>query len=235
MPHPKSHLLESWLARSHSLSAFMTVELNSLNQKLGAFLSIDVVVPAHQASALDTKSLERSWKETNAYVKDALSIVNANEPLLLDREEVAMIRDALGDPPSQCSPIYFITVGTGTAERVVYIGKTSSENSRFSGGHSALSKLLNPVYDGSSKQIYMGSVFLLTDEKKLLPLEWIQPLASAEMILKSVEAQLTHKFKPELNTQNVEVDNACWPILVHIQNYYGGSSFLHDVFCYPTR
>jgi hypothetical protein len=235
MPHPKSHLLESWLARRDSLSAFTTVELNALNQKLGAFLSIDVVVPAHEASALNTKSLERSWEETNAYVKAALSIINANEPLWLDREEVAMIRDELGDPPSQCSPIYLITVGTGPVERVVYIGKTSSEKSRFLGGHSALSKLLNPVYDGLHKQIYLGSVFLVTDEKSLLPLEWIQPLASSEMILKSVEAQLIYEFKPELNTHNVEVDNAGWPILVHIQNYDGGNPFLHDIFCHPTR
>jgi hypothetical protein len=182
---------------------------------------------------LEAESLAKSWHRTHDYVATALTIIEADGPIWLDPDEVEMIRSELGDPPPLCYPIYMVTVEHENTERLVYVGKTSSNQSRFKGGHTAFTKLLDPKYDGQLKRLYLGSVVLLADDKSYQPLEWVKPLETAEELLASIEAQLIFNFKPELNTHHVHTGNAKLPVSLHIQNFSGATSFLHDKFCWP--
>jgi hypothetical protein len=229
----KVSLLSGWLERRDPLRSFVDLENRPPSQELGGFLSLDCVVPVHESLQLEAESLVASWRKTHDYVSEALSIIRAEEPMWLDHEEVEMIREELGDPPPLCYPIYLITVGDGEAERLVYVGKTSSSKGRFKGGHAAFTKLLDPRYDGKQKRLYLGAIVLLTEDKSYQPLEWVKPLATAESLLASIEAQLIFEFKPELNTHHVHADNAKWPVILHIQNFSSVTSFLSDKFCFP--
>ncbi|WP_157665479.1 hypothetical protein [Cyanobium sp. NIES-981] len=162
---------------------------------------------AHETITLESESLARSWGKTHEYVSSSLEIIGAGEPIWLDSEEVEMIREELGEPPPLCYPIYLVTVAKGEEERLVYAGKTSSNSSRFRGGHAAFTKLLAPYYEGWEKRVYLGGVTLLAADKSYQPLEWVKPLEAAERILSSIEAQLIHWFKPELNSAHVHKDN----------------------------
>jgi hypothetical protein len=232
---PKFSPLSAWLARKDPLSSFIDLDGRPPEQELGGFLSLDVCIMAHETIALESESLATSWRKTHEYVSASLEIISTEEPLWLDSEEVAMIREELGEPPPLCYPIYLITVAKGEEERLVYVGKTSSNSGRFKGGHAAFTKLLAPNYDGWEKRVYLGGVVLLAADKSYQPLEWVKPLETAERILSSIEAQLIHSFKPELNSAHVLKDNASWPVSLHIQNFSGKSSFLHDEFCWPNR
>jgi len=53
------------------------------------------------------------------------------------------------------SPLYVWTVGEGATEHVVYVGIRSS--SRFSGGHPAALRLLDPIYKNLRKSVYFAS------------------------------------------------------------------------------
>jgi hypothetical protein len=111
-----------------------------------------------------------------------------------------MIREVVGEPPIAACPIYFLTARRASADNVMYIGKTSSRGGRFKSGHRAIGELHNPEFDGQEKRIYMASVCLLSGDD-YLPLEWMQPLEEAEVILDHVEWQLIHHFQPPLNKQ----------------------------------
>ena len=230
---PKHSALQSWIDRRDPLHSFIDLDTRPPCQEWGGFLALDVVVPVHESVDLEAESLENSWHLTHNYVANCLRIIRADTPLWLDRDEVEMIKSELGEPPLLCYPIYMISIESGGLERVVYIGKTSSSNGRFKGGHAALTKLLHPEYDGMPKRLYLGALVLLAEDKSYQPLEWVKPLERAEQLLASIEAQLIYKFKPELNTQHVEVFNATWPVSIHIQNFSGETNFLNDEFCVP--
>ncbi len=231
----KVSLLSSWLERRDPLHSFIDLDNRPPNQEFGSFLSLDVVVPAHESVDLEAESLTDSWRKIHEYVAASLAIIEAEEPMWLDREEVEMIKSQLGEPPPLCYPIYMITIGDGDAEQLVYIGKTSSSSGRFRCGHTALTRLLHPMYNGLAKRIYLGAVVLLTDDRSYQPLEWVKPLEKAEELLASIEAQLIFNFKPQLNTHHVNSDNTIWPVSLHIQNFTGTTSFLHDEFCWPMK
>ncbi|PRG81700.1 hypothetical protein C6T58_12835 [Burkholderia multivorans] len=73
----------------------------------------------------------------------------------------------------------------------------------------------------------------MSDDVSYQPLEWVKPIDTAELLLRSIEAQLIHFFKPELNTQHVHKFNAKWPVSLHIQNFTGETSFLNNKYCWP--
>lgn len=231
----KLSLLSAWLKRRDPLYSYIALDQRPPNQEFGGFLSLDIVVPVHESVNLDAESLSDSWQRLHEYVEASLEIIKADDPSWLDSDEVDMITSKLGEPPPLCYPIYLITVGDHDAERLVYIGKTSSSNGRFKKGHAALSKLHHPKYDGLTKRIYLGAVVLLANDGSCQPLEWVKPLGSALTILDSIEAQLIHAFKPELNLQHVHSNNATWPVSLHIQNFSGVTKFLHDEHCWPRK
>lgn len=231
----KKSLLSSWIERRDPLHSFIDLENRPPNQEFGGFLTLDVVVPAHESLNLEADSLSDSWKKAHEYVAASLRIIKADEPMWLDSEEVEMIKNQLGEPPPLCYPIYMFTVGDGDAEHLVYIGKTSSSNGRFRGGHTALTKLLHPIYDGFTKRVYLAAIVLLADDISYQPLEWVKPLEKAQALLSSIEAQLIFSFKPQLNTHHVNSDNTVWPVSLHIQNFTNDTTFLHDEFCWPKE
>lgn len=225
-----SHLTP-WLERKCPGIPYADDERARTFLEYGGFIGIDAKYPIHESYLLPAQGLEQSWTRTRAYVDSALGIIKDDSPGWLDREEVEMIKEELGEPPAQCYPIYFISVGNDDNEKLVYVGKTSSSNGRFSGGHAAITKLHHPDYSGLEKNIYLGCITLLTDEKKTIPLELVNPIELATKILKSAENQLIYRFKPPLNTHGINNNRADMPFSIHIQNFI--SQFLNDSFVYP--
>jgi hypothetical protein len=222
--------LGPWLGRTDSLSSFVDLSSRKPSEELGGFIALDISLPIHESIDLAAQSLAQAWRDTSDYVNQALEIIHSDKPLWLDREEVQMIKEQLGQPPTHCYPIYIFSVGSDKEERPVYIGKTSSENGRFSGGHLACTKLHNPKYDGLQKRLYLGCVMLLDEGQEYLPLEWVHPYEDAEQLLRDIEAQLIYHFKPELNTLLKKKPIAKFRTQIHLQNMSGFSDFLNDVF-----
>jgi len=222
--------LTPWLDRRDSLTSFIDLSTRKPNEELGGFVALDISVPIYESINLPAQSLSQKWNAMSDYISQALQIIHADKPLWLDREEVHMIKEQLGEPPTHCYPIYIFSVGAVEKERPVYIGKTSSENGRFSGGHIVCTKLHQPQYEGLQKRLYLGCVMLLDQNSEYLPLEWVHPYADAEMLLNDIEAHLIYHFKPEFNTLLTKKPVAKFRTQIHIQNMSGFSEFLNDVF-----
>lgn len=224
--------LEGWLARRTPDLPFLDPK-RTPNLKDGtAGIIFDIVRPIHTATILKPQSLQQSWQAIREYTTKALEVINADTPLGLDREEVEMIDEALGPPPPQCYPLYMITVTEPAGrESCVYIGKTSSGRNRFAGGHAAFTKLHDPAYSSHRKNIYLACITLLDEDVNYIPLEFVTPLATAEKILKSVEAQMIYELQPALNTQQKKKYNCAFPLILQIQNFT--SDYLKDTFLYP--
>src|SRR5699024_10868397 len=152
----------------HSLDYYLSIgflpildryRLEDINSEYGCFIGLDVCYPLYKVLEMEAQSLEVTWNEIHDYVANAFRIITDDYGEDLGIEEVEKLRDVdreiiheieyqLKRPPTACYPIYFISVGNGKDERLVYIGKTSSKNHRFSGGHSAALKLHAPEYEG---------------------------------------------------------------------------------------
>jgi hypothetical protein len=227
--------LSPWLSGRKTLSNLVDAESKRPSSELGGFVVLQKCLPVHESGDVAAASLEASWAQVDSYVREALELMRADHRTLLDRWEGEQIEEKLGQLPTNCLPIYLVTVGEASSERVVYIGKTSSDTGRFRGGHAAFTKLNAPRFDGQRKFLYLCAIALLSDDKEVLPLEWIRPLEKAERRLKDVEAQLIYRFKPELNEHHVSAPNAHWETQLHIQNVTGVTTFLDDIFVYPAK
>jgi hypothetical protein len=171
-----------WLERGSNLQSLLLPETAIPNVELGGFLSLDKAVSLHETVNLEAESLATSWKSAHQYLEHCKRVVDIEEPEWLDSFEVSLIQKELGDPPPVAYPIYIISIkGESLSEKVVYIGKTSSNNKRFKGGHAAITKLHAPQYDGLEKKLYLACVILLKNDS-YLPLEWISPLSKAEAL-----------------------------------------------------
>ncbi|HHP0482998.1 TPA: hypothetical protein ACRZ2J_004867 [Vibrio campbellii] len=182
-------------------------ELLIPDTEVGCFLVLQSVFALHESVSLPAQSLKLAWGKNQAYIK----------------------ADCVGEAPLACYPIYLITVGDGDSEKLVYIGKTSSNSSRFSSGHTAISKLHHPKYNGLTKRLYLCCVVFLKNGNTI-PIEWITPYSKAESLLKSFEANLIYWNKPELNTQHIAAEPEFLYGQVHAQNVTGSTSFWHDYF-----
>ncbi|WP_269317793.1 hypothetical protein [Exiguobacterium sp. KJ 601] len=214
-------------------------KIETIRFDAGCFLALDVRLPLYRVREMKAQSLKSTWNEVNQYVNSAFEIMfyhynedvdSGDERLLvdIDREILYEIDSQLDIyRPSTCYPIYIITVGGGANERVVYIGKTSSQNHRFSGGHAAALKLHDPKYDGIEKHIYFATVTLL-GENEYMPLEFIYPYTIAEKLLENVEAGLIYNLKPELNKVHFHKNNARFQMLLNIENHSVDSDILHN-------
>ncbi|NFT08363.1 hypothetical protein FDF26_15085 [Clostridium botulinum] len=230
----KERMLEPWLKGNESITPKNFFESNSPCYELGAFLGIDEYIELYKANEFDSGNLNTSWNETREYIEKALEIVNRDldddNDFDLDNEEKWMILNELGEPPLCSYNIYIITIYNATEEKVVYIGKTDSKQSRFSNGHLAALKLHNSKYNNYNKRVYFGTVMFLDRYHNYLPLEYITPLSDAKKILSYTESILIRYFKPELNKQMVH--KGCIPIhtIFHIQNFTDTAPFLNDIF-----
>lgn len=200
--------------------------------EMGAFISLDIAVDLYLANTVDTGNLSDSWHKNKHYIERACEIANAGEDngYDLDHEEKAWILEELGEPPECCYNLYFITISKGEDERIVYIGKTDSERSRFINGHVAALKLHDPKYNMFIKRIYFGTTTFLSSKKQYIPLEFVTPYSKAQKFLCEMEALLISHFNPELNIKSEQVGEL-QNLTVHIQNFSGISFFFGRSFC----
>ncbi len=211
--------LFGWLAgiellptRFHSV-----VEADNDATSWAVSVALDEVLPLHQAASANWQSLKRSRELTSSYLNGADHLIDGLWGGRLDHEESTMIREALGEPPSFCLPIYIITVKDAHSEEVVYVGKTTA-STRFRGGHHVALKLLAPEYSGFDKKIYRCSVLLyLRDE--YLALEWLDSDRVAESVLDLTESVLIYALQPRLNSAKRRSPRTSKPIHIHVQNY----------------
>ena len=229
---PRISQLSPWVERTAPLTGFLDLTRNPPDRKWGGFIALDVVHPVHETLTLPAESLTGSWVAIHKYVSSARRLIGGGALGWLDGEEATEILDKLGPPPSLCYPIYVLAVAKQGEQRVVYVGKTSTNSGRFRGGHAALTKLHDPKYEGYAKLVYLGAVVLVNRGGEYQPLEWVKPLDKAKELLASIEAQLIYDLKPELNTQHVTRSNVRWPVQLHIQNFADDSKLLNDHMCY---
>lgn len=175
-------------------------------KEIGSFLVLQSVYPIYETVGLPAQSLKSAWIASEKYISSGCT----------------------GKPPLACYSIYLITVGDDKNEKVVYIGKTSSSTSRFISGHSAISKLHAPKYSSLKKRLYLCCVVFLSKSGNAVPIEWIKPYSFAESLLKSFEANLIFRNKPELNSKHILTKPKFEYGPVHVQNITGKTSFWHD-------
>lgn len=220
--------LFGWLAgiellpkRFHSV-----VEADNSETSWAVSVALDEVLPLHEAANANWQSLRRSRELTSSYLSGADHLIDGLWGGRLDHEESSMVREALGEPPSFCLPIYIVTVRDAQLEEVVYVGKTTS-STRFSGGHHIALKLHAPEYSGFAKQIYRCSVLLYL-RNEYLALEWLDSDRVAESVLDLTESVLIYALQPRLNSAKLKPPRTSKPIHIHVQNY-AGTSILDDL------
>lgn len=241
------HFSLDYYFRIGRLPLLNNYKFEEISSEIGCFLGIDVRLPLHSVKEMKAQSLKSTWTEVNQYVDNAFNIMihqygeeinseDKNFLLDIDREILHEIENRLNRPPSTCYPIYIITVGSDKDERIVYIGKTSSKNHRFAGGHSAAIKLHNPQYSGLEKSIYFATIMLLSHDGDYMPLEFIQPYDEAQNLLTNLEAGLIYSLKPELNKVHLHKNNTKIDMRLNIENHSGISSILHgeQIFIKPN-
>ena len=219
--------LEAWLQRATPLDSFHVPSERQPDLDSGCWISIEMIAALHEAATIPPQSLRASWFANKEYVSESLRIIDSDEPLWIDRDEAEMIREALGPPPPNCCPIYFISARDGATERLVYIGKTSARTQRFRAGHSAITQLHDPKYAGMTKRLLLARV-LFTGVRDYLPIEFVAPLSRAESLLTSIESQLIFELQPELNVAARRFYRPASPMMITIANHIPGESFLRD-------
>lgn len=224
--------LAPWVKGNSSVTPINFYSDNKPELSMGAFLSLDIAVDLHLAHTVSTGTLENSWAENQAYIKEACAIANTGEEYCfdLDGEDKRNILDELGEPPECSYNIYFITIYNESEEKVVYVGKTDSKNGRFANGHLAALKLHDPKYSAYQKRVYFGTITLLSKDLDYIPLEFITPYEEAKRYLNGVEGFLIDRLNPELNTRKEKIDIFEEVSQIHIQNFSEVSDFMDDFF-----
>ncbi|MFZ5945667.1 MAG: hypothetical protein ACOYVD_16355 [Bacillota bacterium] len=233
--------LRPWITGHNSVTPEIFYGMKDPDLTKEAFIGLDICVDLHDSNEVDTGNLQDSWTENREYIERALELVSINLNECgsdLDHEERIRIQQELGEPPYSSYNLYFITiykeeVNQGQSkiieERIVYIGKTDSKNSRFVNGHLVALKLHHPKYQDFKKRVYFGTVTFLTEEDDYLPLEFIYQLTKAKELLNNTEALLISWFNPELNIRTEDMGNMrCCSIC--IENWSEKSNFLHGYF-----
>ncbi|MDP1861948.1 MAG: hypothetical protein Q8K82_25030 [Gemmatimonadaceae bacterium] len=220
--------IHAWLNRTHPLPRRFAASraADALDAHWLAWVGLNERHQLHEAASLDWYTLQQSAERARRYVDEAVAILGSDQV-----EEVgdkAAVLAALGNPPSQATPLYIITTCDGGSEEPVYIGKTTSK-SRFAGGHRAALRLLAPRFKSADKFLYRCSITVSLDADHVA-LEWVDPLATACAILDDVESRLIHSLQPSLNTHKRKADVARNKCAIHVQNTIEGTlgSFLDD-------
>lgn len=218
--------LSSWLFGGLSfMNSFGFYELD-VHVPRCMFVGLDTSFEIFEAPDTPLKTLEQSWIDTKEYVRRACELLGRPKPgPSLSTAERDVVLNALGRPPGPAWPLYFFTVGDAAAERIVYIGKTNATTHRFATGHSALTALHRPAYEGERKRLYLATVTMFTDEDRYIPLEWVHPTGLRDRLWSDIEAQLIYTFQPELNTDLKAADQSELPAEVTLHNYAGTSTF----------
>jgi hypothetical protein len=225
--------LSRWLNGFETLQPFVDGTRFRIDETFPFWVSLMQEYPAHMCSSLEAQDLKSSWEETRKYIIEASKIIHTcmdEEPMdvLLDSEDRAWIVVKLGYPPKPCYPIYIFSVSDGNTERPVYVGITSSRSGRFIGGHNVITKLLDPIYEGCTKKLYLCQVTTLAEDGGYLPLEWINPYTESRKLLEDIESYLIYHLQAEFNAKKKNRNCSRRALGIHIVNYCGEEVFLHD-------
>ena len=234
MRDKSSHPLHAWVTRQQPLPNrfYFPSDGDNIDATWLCWVAIEEKLPLHKAGGVAWQSLADSRAKTNEYRTEASDIISGLEGAWLNSKEALMVREALGDPPQPTLPIYMIGLEKdGKYGDPVYIGITRT-SSRFSGGHKAALCLHHPKFDGYTKYLYRAAVWFHNDNE-YLPLEWLQPDATANTILESIESQLIFDFKPAINERKKNNECATVPLEIHVENFCD-DAFVKDRFVFPT-
>ncbi|MEJ2901625.1 hypothetical protein WAE58_04290 [Pedobacter panaciterrae] len=197
------------------------------------WVAVNHKIPFHKILEHKILGLDEAWMRCREYYRNAINLVVEYSPYMaLDHEEGLEIIDTLGDPPDVSHPLYIITVDDGTTEEIVYVGKSSSNHSRFKGGHTTAIKLLDPNYDGKLKWIYLCQVMLNATNDEYLPLEFLGDKTLAEDILDDAESVLIDDYKPVLNTKKMDRLKVKRNFTIQIQKSFADSTAIQDKFIF---
>lgn len=181
--------LPDWLAKSAPTPAF--------DPETGTvFVTLESASSLHEVESAPWHGLEAARTATREYLAAAGPLIGGFGGWL-DRDEQEILAEALGPPPDPCRPLYIVAVRSGTAERIVYVGKTTSDG-RFKNGHRVAVELHHPKYAHDAKIVYLCSIWLYI-ERHYVALEWLSPDELGVRVLDDVESQLIHELQPELN------------------------------------
>ncbi|CAF3251159.1 unnamed protein product [Rotaria socialis] len=178
------------------------------------FISLDSILETENI----VKIIEKNIDETNKKLAQYESYMADNKNDLINKEHRKMVliinKYVLQyGHTKRCPSLYFIYAGF----ELLYIGLTTTMVSRFSSGHSAFTKLLNPIYchqpfricffaldingiaiessDSSTSPNMIQSTIASNSKKR--------PKTNEEQLLICIEQLLINHFKPKLNTQGI--------------------------------
>ena len=221
----QSSYLRVWLEGRMTLKNIDKIAKEEPDYNAGFWLELNYSCPLHLVNDERIYGLEESWKLNKEYFEAAKKKVrwfNGD----IDHEDRYEILETLGEPPDVCHPIYIITVKNANKEEVVYVGKTISKKARFNGGHLVALKLLNPIYDGFTKQIYFGHIMLFTKSENHLPVDLLRNKKLAKTIVNDTETKLIRGLNPPLNTNKKGKPKSLLPFSILIANRL--NSLLND-------
>lgn len=229
----KFQALRPWLKGNNSITPANFYEKYNPDLHSTVFIALDLVVPLHLAHQVDTGNTEDVREKNIDYIHKALKIAIIDEedcgmPLAEDEREE--ILQALKEPPESSYNIYLITIFDDSGfEKVVYVGRTDSDTSRFQSGHKAALKLHDPKYKAYDKRVYFGTITFLADNEKqtYLPLECFSSKDDRKRLLSNIEKALIKHFDCELNIQKPSPEIVS-EATIHIQNFTNVSKFLDD-------
>lgn len=170
-------------------------------------LRIGDAIWLHESIDIPAQSFDTARADANEYLK---YIRGLNPGGWVCKREIGKI-EGIREKPSPSRPIYLISSEDEEAKTIVYIGRTSSNTSRFECGHAAITKLHAPEFNGKSKFVYMCAVLVRVNESDWVPIEF-HP--QGQFFLERLEAQLVFQIKPCLNSNLInKLDNAAFIIL----------------------
>lgn len=187
------------------------IPIDYLNGIRNFWLLMRYVAPVHEANMIETIPLSDSFNEHKNYLDKVKKLINQSkmEYGYLSIEDSQYITNTIGQPPNPSLPIYIVTVEENDVHRIVYIGKTTtSVRQRFSQGHAALSKLLDPKYNGKCKNIFFCELYFgIIQNFELIPIDFAENDNEKRMTVSLIETMLINAYNPELNTMHMNPNN----------------------------
>jgi hypothetical protein len=171
------------------------------------WLRIGKPIPAHTVHEERHLPLLQIPSEQLKYLYSALRLLDYHPSMKshylwehISHEKRAYILQQLGPPPPPSRPIYFITTQANEQHEILYVGKTTNTNRRFSGGHLALTKLLNPTYDGQRKCIFFCEIhFGVPENYGTASIDFVTGAAVQNRFVVGIESLLINAYTPILN------------------------------------
>lgn len=185
--------------------------IEEFNGKKLFWLNISRSILAHTVHEAESLPMLRIPESHIEYVSRALYVLGRHPHefenfrwKIITREERDLILSKIGLPPKYSCPIYLITRKVNGVNTISYVGKTINQRSRFSGGHLALSKLLNPIYDGQEKRIFFCSIHIgFRENYNTNSIDFVSDRILKNLLIDNVEAMLINAYRPELNTVGI--------------------------------